>query len=895
MAAFARGQRLGPYEILGPLGAGGMGEVYRATDTNLNRDVAIKILPGAFADDPDRMARFTREARVLASLNHPNIAGIYGLERQNNIPFLILELVPGSTLAELLVAGPLQIPEALHVGRQIAEALESAHEKGIIHRDLKPANVKVTPEGKVKVLDFGLAKAFRGEGSEAENSPTVSLSETRDGTILGTAAYMSPEQARGKPLDKRTDIWSFGCVFYEALTGRRAFAGNTLSDTLASVLQHEPDLDSLPAAIPANVRVLLRRCLNKEREQRLRDVGDARIEIDEALGQWGKAEPNVLVARQPRRLRTLLCGAVGCVLLGTTVGWLFPRIGPDQRPQLLAVERLTHEPEFSESPTWSPDGKQLAFASNRSGNYEIYVRRVEGGKEVNVSNDPGQDFQPAFSPDGNWIAFVSTRSSRTGMVKTGSINNTEFRTYGGDVWVAPALGGQAKLLGKDGNFPSWQPSGRKVVYVGRRENHRSILETGLEGGAPRTLLPSEESSWEIVRAQYSPAGRWISFETWDREIYVFPAGGGTPRKILNGINHVWDPSGTRLYYCTRNPLGGTRLHWVEMDENKGETKGEPQTLTLMTGILRDLSISRDGQQFAVAQWEAAQNLARLPLTAEGSSPAGPEEVLSRGQIIDRMPQVSPDGRSIAYTSDRLGLDELWIARLDPTRLDRLQFPDPDQGVSGPHWFPDGRRLAVIRIRPDAKLSLWSIAADGSQAEELTSPESMLNSEGFPVSPDGNHIVYAAKAGRNYQLYSFDIRTRRAQQITFSADDKSAVCWSPDGRWMVYVSDASGDLQLWKMPATGGEAQRLTTGTDRIRHMFYSSDGRWLYFQPNHLNIYRMPPDGGPVQQVTHFLEAGLFIEEPTISPDNRYLSYTRSSGGSSLWRLKIGVANGKSN
>jgi Tol biopolymer transport system component len=307
----------------------------------------------------------------------------------------------------------------------------------------------------------------------------------------------------------------------------------------------------------------------------------------------------------------------------------------------------------------------------------------------------------------------------------------------------------------------------------------------------------------------------------------------------------------------------------------------------MTGILRDLSISRDGQQFAVAQLEASQNLTRLPLTPDGSSPTGPEEVLSRGQIIDRMPQVSPDGRSIAYTSDRLGLDDLWIARLEPTHLERIQFPGPDQGVSGPHWFPDGRHLYVIRLFSAGKLSLWSVAADGSQAEELITPEALLQSEGFPVSPDG-HIVYSARTGQHYQLFSFDVKTRQARQLTFSPDDKVTACFSPDGRWLAYSSDASGDLQLWRMPSAGGEAHRLTTGTKRIRHMFYSSDGRWLYFQPNHLNIYRMPADGGPVTQVTHFPEPGLFIEEPTISPNNRYLAYCRVGGGSSLWLLKIG-------
>ncbi len=264
-------------------------------------------------------------------------------------------------------------------------------------------------------------------------------------------------------------------------------------------------------------------------------------------------------------------------------------------------------------------------------------------------------------------------------------------------------------------------------------------------------------------------------------------------------------------------------------------------------------------------------------------------------MFDRAPDVSPDGRSIVYTSNRLGLAELWVFHLDPTCLERLQLPGRDLGVSGSRWFPDGWRLLALRSFPDGKQSLWIVAADGSQAEELVSAQLLPGSDGFPVSPDGHSVVYAARAGQHYQLFRFDISARQARQLTFSADDKLTVCWSPDGRWLAYVSNASGSLRLWRMPATGGQAQRLTEGSDRIRHMLYSSDGRWLYFQPNHQNIYRMPAAGGPAQQVTHFPESGLFIEEPTISPDKRYLVYCRSNGGSSLWLLKIGAAGSGSN
>jgi eukaryotic-like serine/threonine-protein kinase len=893
------GQTISHYRILAQLGSGGMGVVYRAEDLNLKREVAIKVLPDAFARDPQRLARFEREAHLLASLNNPNIASIYGLEKSDGSNLLVLELVPGETLDQRLVRGPLETEEALHLAFQICEGLEAAHEKGVIHRDLKPSNIKVTPEGKVKLLDFGLAKALAAEAKQTDidSSPTETAGRTHAGVILGTAAYMSPEQARGKLLDKRSDIWSFGCVLFECLTGRRAFHGETVTDALAAIVQREPNWAALPADTPAAIRELLRRCLQKDRNLRLHDIADARIEIGEALD----AGPQAITPAIPERIagsrwRLALAG-VACALLGSMLTWIafHPRGGSVAGvPKLLGVTRLTHDPDLSEWPTWSPDSSLIAFASNRNGNYEIYVRRVEGGQEVNVTNDPGQDIQPAFSPDGNSIAFVSTRSSRTGLVKIGSTFASELRVYGGDIWVEPALGGQARLLAKDGNFPAWDPSSRQVIFVSGREQHRSILAVPADGGSPSPRLASQDSAWEITRISYSPNGRWITFETDDRSVFIFAASGGPPRKLLYGFSHVWDPSGKRLYFCTREARGGSGIHSVEIDEGTGRLVGEPQTVAVMMGTVSDLAISRDGRSLALSELEGSLNLSRLPLNSAGDSPSGPEEILSKGQVFDRQPQVSPDGRNIAYASNRLGADELWVFHIDASRNDRVQLPGRDAAVDGPHWFPDGRRLVLARSLPDGTGSLWIVAADGSSAEKIAAPAEILWAEGSPVSPDGRGVLYAARVNGYYQMFKLDVDTRQAHQLTFTADDKFNAVWSPDRRSLVYTSNASGAIQLWNISLAGGKPERLTQGEDRIRHMSFSGDGRWLYFQPNHLNIYRMPANGGPVQQVTHFPEAGLFMEEPTISPDSRYLVYCRFHGGSSLWLLSIASAGSAS-
>jgi len=884
------GRTLSHYRIVEKIGQGGMGEVYRAVDTSLGREVALKILPDVFVSDPDRLARFRREARVLASLNHPNIAVIHALEEAEGVHLLVLELVSGPTLAERVAEGPLPVPEALAIGSQIAEALETAHEQGIIHRDLKPANVKVTPDGKVKVLDFGLAKAMSGPHRAPDHSlsPTVTSAGTDGGIILGTAAYMSPEQARGRELDRRTDIFSFGCVLYEALTGRRAFSGDTVSDIMAAVLTAQPDMGALPPAVPAGVRRLLRRCLAKEASRRLRDIGDARLEIDDALSGVESGLPAAPQgdAARPRRGWLTATGLVAAGLAGAAAVWLLAgtRSAEPPAPTLSRVDRLTHDPGLSEWPTWSPDGSLLAFASNRDGDFEIYVRQVAGGQEVNVSDDPGQDFQPAFSPDGRSIAFISTRSSATGMIKIGSTFGFEFRTFGGDLWVAPALGGRPRRLAENANIPAWHPGGNRIAFVSGPEDHRSIMQVGLEGGAVTPLLSTDDSRWEIVRLQFTPDGESLTFESTDSAVWLMPAAGGEPRLLLSGSSHVWGPSGDRVFYLTRDPLGGTRLTMARFDASSG-TVGASVTVGLMTGILNHLAVSGDGRRLAVSEMEGALNLTRLPLTPAGDAPAGKEEMLTSGQVIDRSPSVSPDGTMIAYASDRLGPEEIWIHDLRTGRSERLKLPGEDLGVNLPFWDHDGRSLVLTRFYRDGSRSLWLVALDGSSAREIQAPLPGL--QGGTFTNDGRQVLFNYRTEQGQQAFALDVATGEKRLLLDVPADVYDARYSPDGRQIGFQSNASGSIQIWLVAASGGEPVRLTEGQDRIRHFSFSPDGRHVYFQPNHQNIYRIPTAGGAVEQVTHFDPSGLFIEEPDLSPDGRFLVYCRSNGGSSLWLLTL--------
>ncbi|HKI86440.1 MAG TPA: protein kinase, partial [Thermoanaerobaculia bacterium] len=507
----APGSRLGPYEVLAKLGEGGMGEVYRARDTKLRREVAIKVLPESVARDREWLARFEREAKVLASLNHPNIAQIYGLEEGNGAPALVMELVSGPTLAERMAgmagtplarlengARVMPLEETLSIARQIAEALEDAHEKGIIHRDLKPENVKVTTQGRVKVLDFGLAKALGSAGDEMTQAATQTLEGTRQGVVMGTAAYMSPEQAQGAAVDRRTDIWSFGVILYEMLCGERLFHADSFMETLSAVLHREIDFDRVPATVPSGVRRLLRRCLERDPRRRLRDIGEARVALEDALSGGGDEAVTAQVPGLPRAPArrgvkvALVLGAVlsGALLGSVLTGWL----SHPPAPEPIRIHALTYSGTDSD-PAASPDGKLVAFTSRRDGRARIWIKQMVGGGEAPLTSGP--DGLARFSPDGSSLLFVRDLGTTEAIYRTALIGGEERRVIG------------------NASEADWSPDGQRIVFVRNRAKGRAVTQLGtfdLATGREKIVLDLTNLGNLILRSpRWSPDGRTIAF------------------------------------------------------------------------------------------------------------------------------------------------------------------------------------------------------------------------------------------------------------------------------------------------------------------------------------------------------------------------------------------------
>jgi eukaryotic-like serine/threonine-protein kinase len=818
------GTRIGPYQVAEIIGAGGMGEVYRARDSRLNREVALKVLPEAFARDAERLARFKREAQVLASLNHPNIAAIYGFEECADVQALALELVDGPTLADVVARGALPVADVLHIARQIAEALEAAHERGVIHRDLKPANIKLRDDGAVKVLDFGLAKALasgdagaevRNEGSAAVGTMQATITSpamTMQGVVLGTAAYMSPEQAKGRPADKRSDIWAFGCVLFEMLARQRPFDGDDVADTLAYVLTREPTYEALPPETPDAIRRLIRRCLQKDRRRRLADIADARLELEEALTPEREhlRERRGVIERTvqepaPRRIATraslIAAGVLTGALLTAICAWLWISLRP--APHLPTVRFEIAAPE------------QTVF--------------FRGGNTVSVS------------PDGANVAFL-----------TGD-NRTESR-----IWLRAVNTSAARVLPgtEEAVSPVWSPDGRAIVFgAGVATNKLRIVDVG--GGPPLTIGDG------VAPGAWGPNGL-ILFTGTDRRLYSIPSTGGDPVALTTlddsqqegrHVGRFWLPDGRRFVFSVESLSGTRSALYIGSRDSPERTK---LTESAFGGSYAGGFLFYAREQALTAQrFDAdAGRLDGAPLTLVENISAF---------------SVSPSG-VLAYTSgDGSTARGFTWTSLDGKALEAVPSPGIVAGLPRPRLSPDARQIAFTRVADAARRDVWLLDVERKVPTRLTTDEA----SSAPLwSPDGKRLVYTSTRNSAGDLVIRDLSSNRVEPLVTSNINKTALAWSPDGRYVLFSQMTAGIAEIWAVPV------------DRTREPFaivktgfpagfptFSPDGKWFAYcegdsGPDQVYAQPFPPNG------TRIRISSTSGASPQWSADGKQILYT---------------------
>jgi serine/threonine-protein kinase len=789
-----------------------MGEVYRAHDTKLGRDVAIKVLPANFVNDPERLSRFQREARMLAALNHANIATIYGLEQSGEVTCLVMELVSGETLAERVKAGPLEIEEALKIAVQIAEALEAAHEKSIIHRDLKPANVKVTPEGKVKVLDFGLAKAFAGDAAndDPSNSPTLSAAGTMQGMILGTAAYMSPEQARGKACDKRTDIWAFGCVLYELLTGRQAFQGETTTEILAAVLKEEPEWKILPVSTPTKIRDLLRRCLQKDLNRRVRDAGDVRIEIEEVLATPGMTEPTAVVKGVHTLGRRPLMLGVGILVLVAAIASLATWNLKPSAPQPVSRVAITLPPgqqlagvENGPAVALSPDGAQIAYVATQGGKQQIYLRRMDSLEARSVAGTEGA-VGLFFSPDSQWVGFFAD-----GKLKKVSVS-----------------GGAALTLG-DAEIPLGATWGSQGMIAFVPTNFSALQQVTDAGGSPQPLTRLEKGEVSHRWPEFLPGGAAVLFTAGmaapnftNAQVAVQLLGKGERRNlILGGTQARFAPSGHLIY-----AQEGT-LMAVPFDPQRLVVTGT--AAPMVEGILQspvtgaaEYSFSGTGSLVYVVGGVQATQRKLVWVNRNGA-----EQPLAAPTRPYIYPRLSPNGRQVAVAIEGR---ETHLSLYDLSRETLTRFTFDGDANAYPAWTPDGKWIAFRSNKEGQGNLFWQLADGSGGLERLTTSEYSH----YPMSwsPGGQTLAFSElNPITGFDLWVLRLGDRKAQPFLRTRFNESAPRFSPDGRWLAYASDESGRQEIYVQPYPG-PAGKWQISTEGGREPVWNPTGRELFYR-----------------------------------------------------------------
>jgi eukaryotic-like serine/threonine-protein kinase len=793
------GKVLAQYQICEKLGEGGMGVVWKARDTHLDRFVALKTLPAERLADPERKRRSVQEAKAASALNHPNIVHIYDIAEADGVQFISMEYVPGKTLEQLIGPKGLRVNETLKYSVQIADALAQAHSAGIIHRDLKPSNVIVSENGHVKVLDFGVAKLTEAATGEFGETATMRAKEgpnTEEGAIVGTVAYMSPEQAEGKRVDARTDIFSFGSMLYELVTGRQAFHGDSKLSTMSAILKDDPKpVTAFAADVPRDLEKIINRCLRKDPDRRFQNMADVKVALQELKEESDSGKLTSVVqlgapARRKSRWMWTLAGTAVLLIAVVAVGfWLLrPRSHPAPK-----IVPLTSYPGRQMTPAFSPDGKQVAFAWNgeKGDNFDIYVKLVDAGTPLKLTNNPADEYAPAWSPDGRYIAFCRTLGEH------------------GEIWMVPGLGGSERRLGESAtcySSLSWSPDGKLLAVPGRTASSApvSLSLISAETSEERRLTSPPSGYFGDFSPHFSPDGKTLAFlrghNPFNGRIYLLPisASGDSQGELrqltldqTSVLDFDWTSDGRSIVFSSLQP-GNTNLWTI------AASGGTPERLVGGENA-GDISISRTGNRLAYARIAFDSNIWRIPGPTSSDKRSTATRLIASTQL-DQEPQFSPDGNKIVFTSTRSGITAIWVC--DRNGLNPVELVSQDGAEMGsPRWSPDSR---------------W-IAFDSPKAG---------NSDIYVISAEGGKV----------------------RPLTSGSSNNIRPSWSRDGRWVYFGSNRSGDWQIWKGPAQGGTAVQVTKsgGTEA----FESFDGRFLYYaRHGSAGIWKVAVAGGEGTQV----------------------------------------------
>jgi serine/threonine protein kinase len=891
--ALSPGTRLGAYEIQSLIGSGGMGEVYRARDPKLNRTIAVKVLSETTAADPERRARFEREAQSIAALSHPNIVTIHSVEQAEGVLFLTMEYVEGKPLSEMIVKGGLPLSQILSIAIPLADAISAAHQKGITHRDLKPANVMIAGDGRVKVLDFGLAKMTETSpvGLGVTGLPTGAV--TGEGRIVGTVAYMSPEQAEGKAADQRSDLFALGVILYELATGERPFKGDSSMSILTAVLRDTPrPVSEIKPALPPDLSRIVRRCLAKDPARRYQSAQDVRNDLED-VGQSADSGgiTSVAVVEASRRSWVLPAALVSILALaGITAAMRFRTPSTSvARVPTASHRRLTQMEGVQQFPSISPDGKWVAYVSALAGNNDIYLQSVTGQTPINLTKDsPASDIMPAFSPDGDLIAFRSERD-------------------GGGIFVMGRTGESVRRLTTFGFYPAWYPDGHQIVFSteGSGPENRSAFSelwaVSASGGEPRLLVPGD-----AIQPRVSPHAQRIAF--WavpadraakrmnlggpaNRDIWTVDLNGQHPVRVTtheaNDWNPVWSPDGRWLYFLS-NRAGSMNLWRARIDEASGAVSGEPMALTAPTPYLAHFTLSADGTVGAYASLVSTSNIGRVAFDSRSATVKGPVQAVTTGSNDYIYFDVTSDGEFVVASTSSRTQEDLYVISSESGAT--RQLTNDFARDRAPRWLPDRRHIVFYSDRTG--YGVWTIDADGSGLRLLTNANSVI----YPVpSRDGTRLAAVDADGRQLFIYAMNDFSKPSDvppPFNAAPGYPLPMDWSPDGRFLVFGPQSSGrprrdlwvysrDTRTYRPIANRGADGAAPTPTAAA----WLSDSRRLVQSGARGRLFVVDVATGTSRELLTI--PGEFMAEPRLTADDSQLFFQHGTTSGNIWVVRF--------